>query len=183
VDPEFCQRLAAAPNNKQWHIVYFGNLTTPNNIEAVVWLVQQVLPLIPSATLKIAIAGSNPAAAVLKIIETDKRITLIANPDDMTQIISSARVLVNPMQAGSGVNLKSVEMLFTDAALVSTSVGAGGLPAQVQACFALADKPADFAQAISTALVDSIALDLRVNARSYFTFSAINNIFADSEYI
>lgn len=183
VDPEFCQRLADSPKSNQWDIVYFGNLTTPNNIEAVFWLVQQVLPQLPDAALKIAIAGSNPAPAVIKVLATDTRITLIANPLDMTPIIGSARVLVNPMQAGSGVNLKSVEMLFTDAALVSTQVGAGGLPAQVQACFALADEPGDFARAISQALNENINREQRLSARSFFSFSAINNIFTDLECI
>jgi polysaccharide biosynthesis protein PslH len=180
VDAEFAQRLNDADAQPRWDLMYFGNLTTPNNIEAVLWLVQKVLPLLDNLTMRIAIAGSNPAEAVRVAVASDKRITLIANPEDMAAIISSAKVLVNPMQAGSGVNLKSVEMLFTQAALVSTTVGAAGLPAAAQACFSLADNPEHFAEAIAKAFIEPVALESRVLVRKIFSFDAINQVFDHS---
>lgn len=177
VDNQFAARLKNNTENPSWDLVYFGNLTTPNNIEAIEWLIQRVLPLVPQANLRIVVAGSNPADAVIELIKSDLRVQLVPNPEDMTAIIGAAHVLVNPMQAGSGVNLKSVEMLFTDAALVSTSVGAAGLPTAVQACFHIANTPEEFASAIVRALGEPVELSARESVRNLFSFSAVEHIF------
>jgi glycosyltransferase involved in cell wall biosynthesis len=152
VDAPFAGRLAHGPVQASFDLLYFGNLNTPNNVEALTWLVREVLPRVPGAGLRIAIAGSGPTQAVRALVATDSRVVLIENPPDMAAVVSAARVLVNPMRAGSGVNLKSVEMLFTEAALVSTPVGVKGMPELAQACFSVADGAEDFAAAVARGL-------------------------------
>ena len=169
VDAGFAARLALAPVVKAWDLLYFGNLNTPNNVEALSWLVERVLPKLGQPHLRIAVAGSRPTDAVRALLAADSRITLIENPPDMAAVIGQARVLVNPMLAGSGVNLKSVEMLFTDAALVSTSVGIKGLPEASRRCFEVADEPEEFAGAISRALEQSCMPNGREAARQAFS--------------
>jgi glycosyltransferase involved in cell wall biosynthesis len=152
VDSGFAERLLQAPQDKAYDVLYFGNLNTPNNVEALHWLVEVVLARVPSPGLRIAIAGSRPTDAVRALLANDGRIRLIENPPDMAEVVGKARVLVNPMLAGSGVNLKSVEMLFSQAALVSTSVGVKGLPEAARRCFAVVDTPEAFAAAIEAGL-------------------------------
>lgn len=156
VDADFEARMqAAAAQPPQWDIAYFGNLHTPNNVQAVQWLLTQVLPLLPSPTLRVALAGSGPSAAVRRMAAADPRVTLLADPPCIPAIAGAARVLVNTVQGGSGVNLKSVEMLFSAAQLVSTPAGVQGLPDDAAACFAVhADAPA-FARAVAQALASA----------------------------
>jgi hypothetical protein len=174
VDEAFVRRLADAPASKPWDLLYFGNLNTPNNVEALGWLVEHVLPKLGQPHLRMAVAGSRPADAVRALLASEPRITLIENPPDMAEVIGQARVLVNPMLAGSGVNLKSVEMLFTDAALVSTSVGVKGLPEAARACFAVADAADGFAAAIDGGLRDMPPVyGSRLAVRALFTDAAL----------
>ena len=173
VDAGFVASLQAASQQPPaWHIAYFGNLNTPNNVAAVRWLVQQVLPLLGAQRLSLLLAGSRPSDAVRALAASDGRITLLADPPDMPALVGAARVLVNPVQAGSGVNLKSVEMLFSGAALVSTPAGVQGLPAAAAACFEVQADPAGFAQAVQAALQrgapDAAALAARRSARTAF---------------
>ncbi len=128
---------------------YVGNLYSPNNVEGVCWFLNEVVPRLRAQRpdLKAFVAGSRPTPAVLAAAQR-QGVEVIANPPDMAPIIRSAKVLVNPVFVGSGVNIKAVEMLFSPAALVSTSVGLGGLPADVRALFSCADQPEPFAQAI-----------------------------------
>ncbi len=173
VDAAFAARLAQAPLTPAYDLLYFGNLNTPNNVEALGWWVRGVLPKLP-AGLRIAVAGSRPTDAVRQLLAADARITLIENPADMAEVIAQARVLVNPMLAGSGVNLKSVEMLFSRAALVSTSVGVKGLPEAARRCFAVADTPEAFAAAIESGLGDAPAApEARQAARALFSDAAL----------
>lgn len=167
VDADFEAGMhAAAEQPPQWDIAYFGNLHTPNNVEAVQWLLTQVLPLLPSPTLRVALAGSGPGAAVQRMAAADPRVTLLADPPSIPAIAGAARVLVNTVQGGSGVNLKSVEMLFSGAQLVSTPAGVQGLPSEAAACFAVhADAPA-FALAVAQALARAEAPPASAAARA-----------------
>jgi len=177
VDHAFASRLASAADPPRFDVLYFGNLHTPNNVEAVTWLVHEVLSQIDNPSLRVAVAGSRPADLLREVLRHDKRITLIQNPEDMAAIVAQARVLVNPMLAGSGVNLKSVEMLFSGAALVSTSVGVGGLPAEAKACFAVADTPELFAAAVMRGLAANPDVNARHSVRMAFSPDAIATCF------
>src|SRR5690606_32576996 len=48
----------------QWDVGYIGNLNAPNNVEAVEWLLTEVLPIlqITSPSIRIVVAGSRPNA-------------------------------------------------------------------------------------------------------------------------
>lgn len=172
VDADFAARLVGGSSIKLHDVAYFGNLNTPNNVEALVWLVHEVLPRLRRSDLRICVAGSRPTDAVRALLAVDPRITLIEDPADMAAVIGGARVLVNPMRAGSGVNLKSVEMLFTDAALVSTTVGVKGLPEVARECFVVTDSAEEFAAAIDNGLCDS-RLASRAAARALFSDAAL----------
>lgn len=144
--------VAAAAQPPAWDIAYFGNLHTPNNVHAVEWLMTQVLPLLPERGLRVALAGSRPSQDVQRLVAGDPRITLLTDPPSIPAIAGAARVLVNPVQAGSGVNLKSVEMLFSRAQLVSTPAGVQGLPPDAAACFDVHAEAPAFARAVVQAL-------------------------------
>lgn len=146
VPQDVAKALDHAPGAR-WDVLYFGNLHTPNNVDAVRWLVMEVLPRLP-ATVRVGIAGSSPSRAVMDCVSRDPRVELVANPPLMEDVVVQARVLVNPVRASSGVNLKSVEMLFSRAALVSTVAGVRGLSPAAAACFSVADDAAGFASAI-----------------------------------
>ncbi|KAA3652757.1 MAG: glycosyltransferase [Proteobacteria bacterium] len=182
VDADFVARLeAAGAAPPDVDILYFGNLNTPNNVEAVAWFVREVLPNVPAPDLRIVVAGSNPSDEMRVVLGLDARIELIENPVDMAAVVARARLLVNPMRAGSGVNLKSVEMLFSDAALVSTSVGVGGLPQQVKACFAVEDDARKFATAIENGLAEKRVVEAegsREIARMGFLPETVANMVA-----
>lgn len=153
VDGDFESAMQATSlHPPMWDIVYFGNLNTPNNVEAVDWLLTQVLPLLRIPGLRVAVAGSHPSARVRSLVAADSRVTLLADPPSIPAIAGAARVLVNPVQGGSGVNLKSVEMLFSRAHLVSTPAGVQGLPFEAAACFAVHSTAPAFAHAVAQAL-------------------------------
>ena len=148
VDDAMAARLAGTAPEPRWDALYFGNLNTPNNVDAVAWWVGEVLPRLPDAGLRLAVAGSRPSAALRACVARDSRITLLADPTALPETVAAARTLVNPVRSGSGVNLKSVEMLFTGAALVSTGAGVRGLSAEAAACFEVCDDAAGFAAAM-----------------------------------
>lgn len=172
VDIKLALRLSAGNNySPEYDVGYLGNLFMPNNVNGLVWFLKQVVPAIRSKSprTRIFIAGSKPVQELLDLAKL-AGVDVLANPPDIVPVLRNARVLVNPVFAGSGVNVKSVEMLFTPCQLVATPIGLGGLPDQVKKCFFQAEDPQDFANLVLTAIDNFGAIDMdeRNKARTHF---------------
>ncbi|WP_156445660.1 glycosyltransferase, partial [Sphingomonas sp. CCH9-F2] len=77
---------------------------------------------------------------------------LVADPRDAAPLFARARVMMNPILHGSGVNIKTVDMLATGRTVVTTTKGARGLPAEVVAELRTDDTPEGFADLIVAAV-------------------------------
>lgn len=152
-------------------VVFLGNLTTPNNVAGVLWLVREVFPLLRKkvATTRLIIAGSMPTAEVRAACESEPGVQLVVNPPSAAEVLGAATVLVNPAPWSSGVNLKSLDMLHSGRPVVSTSMGVKGLPDEIKSYFQIADTPEEFAAAVVSAsqLTDVRKVPFEVINRSF----------------
>ena len=167
-----------------YDVGFLGNLHTPNNVEGVTWLIDNVLPklLEKRPEITVAIAGSNPEDAIRNLCSKHEQVILIENPESAHDFFSSASVLVNPVHRGSGVNVKSVEMLFTDRPIVTTSAGVRGLPDDVKQCFSIADTPDSMSNMILAYLHEHETLKGNRNrVRRYFLPDAIDQVLQEME--
>jgi len=131
-------------------VLFLGNLNTENNIFALRWFLEEVVPqlLRTLPQCRIWVAGSKPVPQVRAMCERVKEVSLLVDPEDAVALLRSSRVLVNPAQRCSGVNLKSLDMLAACRPVVSTSQGVTGLPREVKELFFINDSPEAFAKAI-----------------------------------
>jgi hypothetical protein len=140
-------------DTSQWaptyDVGYLGNLYQPNNVEGILWFLNQAVPQLRQRLpgLRGFIAGSRPTPAVREAVK-QAGLDLIENPEETAPVLRSARVLVNPVFAGSGVNTKCIEMLYTPAGLVGTPKALQGLAPEAQQCFGVSEDPAEFAELI-----------------------------------
>lgn len=166
---------------KSHDLAFVGNLHTPNNVEGLTWFFRSVWPIIiskrPNTTVHIA--GSAPSSDVIELTRSCVGVQLTVNPEDVWSVYTSARVLFNPVRNGSGMNIKSVEMLQTDSAIVSTSVGVAGLPDICKRQFYVCDSADVYAKAILNALNGDLAevdVALRAASRKPFGKAAIERV-------
>jgi glycosyltransferase involved in cell wall biosynthesis len=134
----------------KYDVAFLGNLNTPNNVEGIQWLLINVLPKLIERrpNIRIAIGGSNPGDTVKNLCAESENVYLIENPESAFAFYSLSSVLVNPIFKGSGINIKSVEMLFTDKPIITTNLGLRGLPEDVKECFCIADTAEEMVIAI-----------------------------------
>ncbi len=115
-------------------IVFVAGFGHPPNEDAAVWFVTEILPLIrievPSAHL--SIVGSNPTERVRALANEGVTIFPNVSDSDLAVAYARARVAVVPLRCGAGVKLKVVEALRGGVPLVTTPVGAQGLPGLFQ---------------------------------------------------
>jgi glycosyltransferase involved in cell wall biosynthesis len=161
-------------------VLYVGNLHTPNNVQGLLWFIEKVWPKVRQLdpTTQVTLAGSNPHPQVTAAIQAAQGVHLMANPSDVWPLYRQARVLINPVLTGSGVNIKTIEMLQMRCPLISTDVGAGGLPAEVRQAIHVANTPEAFAQALHRALHGELTIpaDVSEGARQRFQPQVINEL-------
>lgn len=136
-------------------IIFVAGFGHPPNEDAAAWFVGDILPLIRAAVpeARLSIIGSNPTELVAAL--TGEGVCLFANISDaeLEAAYARARVAVVPLRCGAGVKLKVVEALREGIPLVTTPVGAQGLPGLSQ-LVAVEDDAELFANAVVALLRD-----------------------------
>lgn len=130
-------------------LVFTGKMDFRPNVDAVLWFVENVLPLIrqqmPEAVFKIV--GRNPHPRVQALGETPN-VSLTGYVSDIRPYIEEAAVYVVPLRVGGGTRLKVMEAMSMGKAIVSTSLGCEGIDVSPGRELLIADDAGSFAQAV-----------------------------------
>ena len=86
--------------------------------------------------------------------------------DDVRPFLKKGRVFICPVRLGGGFRGKILEAMAIGRPVVSTSLGAEGIPAHQRENIILADNPEDFAQGVEDLMTDDKLFErIRTNAR------------------
>lgn len=150
--PPVGSRQPAAANS---NLIFTGSMDWLPNEDAMLHFCRDVLPLIraeePGVTL--TIVGRTPTPAVKKLAD-DPAVTVTGRVDDVRPYMKDAAVYIVPLRIGGGTRLKIFEAMSMAKAVVSTTIGAEGLPVTHGVNAVLADEPAHFADAVVELLRD-----------------------------
>jgi sugar transferase (PEP-CTERM/EpsH1 system associated) len=153
VDTDFFTPGAPRPGSRA--LVFTGSMDWLPNEDAMLFFCREVLPLIraeePDVTLDIV--GRAPTPAVRRLAAS-QGITVTGRVDDVRPHVRDAAVYIVPLRIGGGTRLKIFEAMAMGKAIVSTTVGAEGLPVAHGTHLLLADEPNRFAQAVVRLLRD-----------------------------
>jgi sugar transferase (PEP-CTERM/EpsH1 system associated) len=147
VDTEyFAPREASVRHN---HLVFTGSMDWLPNEDGIVHFVRDMLPRIrqaePSTTL--SIVGRDPTPAV-RSLEAEFGVTVTGRVEDVRPYVAEAALYIVPLRIGGGTRLKIFEAMAMGKPIVSTTVGAEGLPVSDGLHLLLADTPEEFAHAV-----------------------------------
>jgi sugar transferase (PEP-CTERM/EpsH1 system associated) len=139
-------------------IVFTGSMDWLPNADGVMFFCRDVLPLIRQAEpdVTFTIVGRSPTPAVRRLSE-DPGIEVTGRVEDVRPYLADAAVYVVPLRIGGGTRLKIFEAMAAGRAVVSTSIGAEGLPTEDGRHLVLADTPEAFANAVLRLLRDEPA--------------------------
>lgn len=141
------------------HLVFTGSMDWLPNEDGMQYFVRDILPLVrqaePGATL--SIIGRAPTPAVRRLAE-EQGVEVTGRVDDVRPHIAAGSVYIVPLRIGGGTRLKIFEAMGMAKAIVSTTIGAEGLPVTNGRDIVIADEPAAFAEAVVRLIRDG---DLR----------------------
>jgi polysaccharide biosynthesis protein PslH len=156
VDTDFFRpqgSAAADPHN----LVFTGSMDWLPNEDAIRFFTEEVLPLVrrevPGVTL--TVVGRNPYPSLVELGRRDSSIVVTGRVEDVRPYMERAAAYVVPIRVGGGTRLKIYEAMAMEKAVVSTTVGAEGLPVSDGEELLLADTPGEFAAAVVRVLRDA----------------------------
>ena len=152
-----------------FNLVFTGSMDWLPNEDAIRYFTEQIMPrvraLVPEATL--TVVGRNPYPSLLELSRRDASIIVTGRVEDVRPYMEKASAYVVPLRIGGGTRLKIYEAMAMEKPIVSTTIGAEGLPVQDGRELLLADTPEAFAQEVVRVLKDEkFARELGLRAAS-----------------
>ena len=149
VDTEYFRpsgRLTSQPKN----LVFTGSMDWLPNEDAIRYFTAQIMPLIEHAVpgVTLTVVGRNPYPSLVELSERDPSVVVTGRVEDVRPFMEEAAVYIVPLRIGGGTRLKIYEAMAMEKAIVSTSIGAEGLPVTDGKDILLADTPEAFAEAV-----------------------------------
>jgi glycosyltransferase involved in cell wall biosynthesis len=160
-------------------IGFLGSMDWMPNIECVHHFVGDIFPAIlarcPEARL--LVIGRDPAPSLRRLAAENDRVLLTGTVEDVRPHLDRCQVLVVPLRSGGGTRIKIFEAMAQGVPVVSTSIGAEGLPVPEGEAILIADDPAAFAGAVVSLLespefrdrIATCARELMVGEYSWIT--------------
>jgi polysaccharide biosynthesis protein PslH len=156
------------PDAKQARtIVFHGNLSYTPNIDAALYFVNKILPLITQQLPEVTfhLIGANPVSDILALADRPG-IRIPANVPDLRTAVSMAEVYVAPVQFGTGMKNKILEAMALGLAIVATPVAVSAISCVPGTHVLIADDPASFAaQTVNLLLHPKVGMAMGARAR------------------
>jgi glycosyltransferase involved in cell wall biosynthesis len=105
----------------EFDICFVGNLSYPPNIEAVKFIVQEILPTASAqgVKLKCLISGANAGP---QIMQFQNQVSITGWVDDIRQSYTNAKIFVAPMFIGTGLQNKLLEAMALGVPCITTDL-------------------------------------------------------------
>ena len=149
VDTEFFRPSGRRERDRS-RVVFTGSMDWMPNEDGITWFCDEVLPLIrqrvPEASL--SIVGRSPSRAVKALATRHERVDVTGTVDDVRPFMEEAAAFVVPLRVGGGTRLKIFEAMAMEVPIVSTTIGAEGLPVRDGVELLIADDPQSFAASV-----------------------------------
>ena len=131
-------------------IMFVGGFGHAPNVDAIEWFVEEIWPRIykKNENIHFYIIGSKPTKEILKLANKNITVTGYISDQELDEYYEKCRIVVAPLRFGAGVKGKIIDSLYNGVPLVTTTVGAEGIPFSKD-IMKIADSTSTFAEAVN----------------------------------
>lgn len=149
--PVSLAQASTEPCDPDHELLFVGSADNPFNLPALEWLLDRVLPLLPSS-VRLAVAGD-----ICSRVRERPQLHLLGRVDDLAEAYRKTRVVVAPVFGGTGMKVKVIEGLANGRPVVTTTWGVAGMDRKAGNGCLVANDPESFAGSIRSLLMDADA--------------------------
>jgi polysaccharide biosynthesis protein PslH len=146
VDTEFF--LPSLEKETPNSLVFTGSMDWLPNEDGIFYFANEIFPMILRQVpdVKLCIVGRNPSRRLQDLASRISNIQITGWVEDVRPYLARCAVCIVPLRIGGGTRLKIFEAMSMAKAVVSTSIGAEGLPVRNAEHLLIADDPVSFAE-------------------------------------
>jgi polysaccharide biosynthesis protein PslH len=144
--------LEQTPNS----LVFSGAMDWMPNEDGILYFIHEILPLIRREIpeISLCVVGRDPSRKLRDLAASLPSIQVTGRVEDIRPFVRRSAVYVVPLRIGGGTRLKIFEAMAMGKSIVSTTIGAEGLPINPGKDVLIADQPQEFADATVALLKD-----------------------------
>lgn len=139
---------------KQYDLVFMGNLSYPPNIEAVLFLASEIMPLVVKQIpgIKLLIAGIHPPKSLQQL--QSATIDVIERFEDISDSIAISRIMLAPMKISIGLQNKILQAMAMQVPCIVSTLSNNAIQAPNKKAIIEANTPNEFSESIVMLLHD-----------------------------
>lgn len=142
------------PFEKEFDLLFNGNMNYPPNVESVEYLVNNIMPLLwkKLPNVRLLISGASPNNKVMAL--KSARVEITGWVLDIRENFAKSKILVAPMQISIGLQNKLLEAMAMQLPCVTSTLANNALGAKPNEQILVADTPEQYVQCIIELLQD-----------------------------
>lgn len=153
--------------------LFVGSLDYPPNQEAVLYLLNQIQPILEQCLTSpwtFRVVGRRAPEDLVKRMEASDRVEFFPDADQLAEHYAHADAVLVPLLAGGGTKLKTIEAFAHRRPVISSREGVRGLTVESGVHYLHAQTAGEFAQAIAQLLQDLVLADRVAKAGEAYYF-------------
>ena len=142
-------------------ILFCGSLDYSPNRNGLLWFHQSIWPLVRErlSQVKLVVIGKGKTGSKFSSLRSDPSVDFIGEVESVVPYYQRCGCVIVPLLEGSGTRIKILEAMSLGNPVISTPIGVEGIEAEHGREILLADKPEEFATAVSCLLADQQLFD------------------------
>ncbi len=167
VDVEYFKPREKTEVNK-YLLTFCGSMDWLPNEDGIMYFIDEILPILKRKIpgIHLTVVGRNPSPQLEKAAANMSEIDLTGWVDDTRKYIANSALFIVPLRIGGGTRMKIYEAMAMGEAVISTTIGAEGLPVTHGENIIIEDDSLRFAEVIIELLMDDkkrIAIGVSAN--------------------
>lgn len=164
-------------------LMFVGGFAHQPNVDGILWFVNEIYPEVRKqlGDVTLWVVGTNPPEALRG--RPGLELTGAVSDAELQLLYDRSRVVVAPLRYGAGIKGKVVEALFQHVPLVTTTIGAEGMP-EPEGVLEVCDLPHDFANAVIRIYSDrslwlTLCASMEANAANHFSVATARRVLGE----
>lgn len=154
--PYFHNMSQIVRKNINHDILFWGAMYRPENYEAAIWFIENVMPLLSDLPVRFVVAGNRPPEQLKKY--ANERVVITGFVKDETPLFESSMCFVSPLLTGAGIKVKVIEALSAGIPILTNTIGIEGIPAKDGESYFHCETPEEYATIVRKIFNDEVDL-------------------------
>jgi glycosyltransferase involved in cell wall biosynthesis len=134
-------------------VLFWGAMSRPENYEAAIWFIQNVMPAFSEMDVRFVVAGNKPHHTLLEL--ASDKVIITGFVEDPVSLFQHSMCLCAPLKVGAGIKIKVLEAMSAGIPVLTNHIGIEGIPARPGVDYLHCDTAKEYIENINELLMNT----------------------------